>query len=118
MARTDPVMSLGSTSRLATKRSGCSASARSATSPVTPTRPMATPWRSISPSVTCTGSSPWSRWLGTSLNMYSAGNAMPWLCWSRSWGAKNSYWRRASALGKPIMRSTTPMSVGMGMARP
>ena len=52
-----------------------------------------------------------------SLNMYSAGIAIVSLPSSRSIGRRKSYVRAWSALGKLIIRSTAPMSVGIAMTR-
>ncbi len=74
--RTALVMSLGSISMLAKKRSGCSDKARWLTSGLQLVMAMATPYLSISPRVMAMASSSGSLWFGTSLNMYSAGNSI------------------------------------------
>ncbi len=73
--RTEPVMSLGSTSRLRNTRHGWARAAAMLCSLI-PTSPASTPTVSIRLSVMVTGSWSSSTSSGTSLNMYPAGMAM------------------------------------------
>ena len=103
MLRTAVPMSLGSTSSEASNRSGCCWIARTVTSLPSPTRPTAMPCLSIASKVTSTGSSPSSRWLGTSLNMYSDGNSIAWeaasfaRCRSASYFLPRGHWGTRSS---------------------
>ena len=108
----------GLISRAPKKRSGCRriASRPLPRSKCTPIIAFSMPKWSISATTVSMGSASGSMSFGTSLNMYCAGNSNSSLdSLSMSPARRKPYQFFFEPSGRPSMRSTTPMSVGMAI---